>query len=190
MKGELDGMKNSIPRLIAGLLVVVTALGFAGGAAAADAQMDADAGAALDGLYASTPAAKALGQSAKAILVFPKILKAGFVIGAQAGDGALLVGGKTDGYYNIAAASYGLQAGIQSFGYAMFFMTDGAVDYLRNSAGFELGVGPSIVVVDEGMARTMSTSTIQSDIYAFTFGQKGLMGGLGLQGTKITRLNK
>jgi lipid-binding SYLF domain-containing protein len=72
----------------------------------------------------------------------------------------------------------------------MFLMTDSAMDYLRNTAGFELGVGPSIVVVDEGVARTLSTSTLQSDIYAFTFGQKGLMGGLGLQGTKITRLKK
>lgn len=183
-------MKISMAGLPAKLVLLIASVSFATGAAAADAQMDADASTALAELYASTPAAKALGDKAKAILVFPKIVKAGFVIGAQAGDGALLVGGKTDGYYNIAAASYGLQAGIQSFGYAMFFMTDGAVDYLRNSAGFELGVGPSIVVVDEGMARTMSTSTIQSDIYAFTFGQKGLMGGLGLQGTKITRLKK
>lgn len=183
-------MNNPVVKLLSTFLLAVTALAFAHGASAADAQLDAEAKAALDALYAATPAAKALGESAQAILVFPKILKAGFVIGAMAGDGALLVNGATDGYYNIAAASYGLQAGVQSFGYAMFFMTDSAVDYLRNSVGFELGVGPSIVVVDEGVARTLSTSTIQSDIYAFTFGQKGLMAGLGLQGTKITRLKK
>lgn len=183
-------MRNSIVRFLStGVLFLGMAI-FTGAATAADAALDAEAKASLDALYVSSPAAKALGESAKAILVFPKILKAGFVVGAMAGDGALLVNGATDGYFNIAAASYGLQAGAQSFGYAMFFMTDSAVDYLRNSAGFELGVGPSIVVVDEGMARTMSTSTIQSDIYAFTFGQKGLMGGLGLQGTKVTRLKK
>lgn len=172
------------------LLVALFALAGTRAAIAADAQLDADAKAGLESLYQSSPAAKALGAQAKAILVFPKVLKAGFVIGAQAGDGALLQGGATVGYYNIAAASYGLQAGVQSFGYAMFLMTDSAVEYLRTTSGFELGVGPSIVVVDAGMASTLSTSTLQSDIYAFTFGQTGLMAGLGLQGTKITKVKK
>jgi lipid-binding SYLF domain-containing protein len=183
-------MTDRFIKFLATLVFVAATIAGAGQASAADAKLDAQAKASLDALYQSTPAAKALGASAKAVLVFPEILKAGFVVGAQAGDGVLLVGGATDGYYNIAAASYGLQAGVQSFGYAMFLMTDGAVDYLRNTAGFELGVGPSIVVVDEGVARTLSTSTLQSDIYAFTFGQKGLMAGLGLQGTKITRVKK
>ena len=172
------------------LVVAVFVLSGARPTFAADAQLDADAKAALESLYQSSPAAKSLGESAKAILVFPKILKAGFIVGAQAGDGALVRGGATDGYYNIAAASYGLQAGVQSFGYAMFLMTESAVEYLRTTSGFELGVGPSIVVVDAGMANTLSTSTLKSDIYAFTFGQTGLMAGLGLQGTKITKVKK
>ncbi|OGT84143.1 MAG: twin-arginine translocation pathway signal protein [Gammaproteobacteria bacterium RIFCSPLOWO2_02_FULL_61_13] len=172
------------------LVVAVFVLSGARPTFAADAQLDADAKAALESLYQSSPAAKSLGESAKAILVFPKILKAGFIVGAQAGDGALVRGGETDGYYNIAAASYGLQAGVQSFGYAMFLMTESAVEYLRTTSGFELGVGPSIVVVDAGMANTLSTSTLKSDIYAFTFGQTGLMAGLGLQGTKITKVKK
>jgi lipid-binding SYLF domain-containing protein len=92
--------------------------------------------------------------------------------------------------YCISAVSYGLQAGMQSFGYAMFMMSDAAVEYLRNTKGFGLGTGPSIVVVDEGMASTMSTSTLTQDIYAYTFGQKGLMAGLGLQGTKISRITR
>jgi lipid-binding SYLF domain-containing protein len=152
------------------------------------AALDADAKAALQSLYAATPAAKALGEKARAVLVFPRIVKAGFIVGAQAGDGALLQSGATVAYYNIAAASYGLQAGVQSFGYAMFLMTDSALTYFKETAGFELGVGPSIVVVDEGMAKTLTTTTIKDDVYAFTFGQKGLMGGLGLQGTKITKI--
>jgi len=94
------------------------------------------------------------------------------------------------GYYNIAAASFGLQAGIQGFAYAMFFMTDSALNYLANSAGFELGVGPNIVVVDAGMAKTLTTTTGRDDVYAFIFGQKGLMAGIGLQGSKITRVSR
>jgi len=103
-------------------------------------------------------------------------------------EGALLEGGKTVGYYNSVAASYGLQAGAQKFGYAMFFMDTASLEYLKNSAGWELGVGPSIVFVDAGMARTLSTSTVKEGIYAFTFSQQGLMAGMGLQGSKITKI--
>jgi lipid-binding SYLF domain-containing protein len=124
------------------------------------------------------------------ILVFPGILKGGLIIGGQYGEGALRVKGKTAGYYNSVAASYGLQAGIQKFGYALFFMTDSALQYIDKSDGWEIGVGPSIVVVDEGIAKSLTTTTAKSDIYAFFFDQKGLMAGIGLQGTKITKLNK
>src|SRR3972149_2989199 len=110
--------------------------------AASAAQIDRDVDAALWKLYETTPAAKALAEKAKGILVFPNIVKAGFVVGAQYGDGALLKNGKTGGYYNIVAASYGLQAGAQSFGYAMFLMTDSALNYLETSAGWEGGRGP------------------------------------------------
>jgi lipid-binding SYLF domain-containing protein len=89
----------------------------------------------------------------------------------------------------MVAASYGLQAGVQSFGYAMFFMTDSALNNLENSEGFEVGVGPSIVVVDAGMAKSLTTTTARDDVYAFIFGQQGLMAGLGLQGSKITKFN-
>ena len=157
--------------------------------AASAAQIDRDVDAALWKLYETTPAAKALAEKAKGILVFPNIVKAGFVVGGQYGDGALLKGGRTVGYYNILAASYGLQAGLQSFAYVMLFMTDSALNYLENSAGFEVGVGPSIVVVDTGMARTLTTTTAKDDVYAFIFGQKGLMAGAGLQGSKITKIS-
>jgi lipid-binding SYLF domain-containing protein len=98
------------------------------------------------------------------------------------------VGGKTVGYYNTVAASYGLQAGAQSFGYAMFFMTDEALDYLKSSDGWEVGIGPSVVVVDEGVARTLTTTTGKDNIYAFIFNQEGLMAGLGIQGSKISNI--
>ena len=153
-------------------------------------EINSDVAAALKELYNTEPKAKELGTIAKGILVFPSIVKAGFVVGAQFGEGALLVGGKTVGYYNTVAASYGLQAGVQKFSYVMFLMTDSTMDYFEKSDGFEVGVGPSIVVVDEGKAKTLTTTTAKDDIYAFIFSQEGLMAGLGLQGTKITKIDK
>ena len=155
--------------------------------AASAAEISQNAKAALNSLYASNPTARLVGKKAKAVLVFPQIIKGGFMVGAQHGDGALLVNGKTTGYYNTVAASYGFQAGLQKFGYAMFFMNDPALGYLNKSGGWEVGSAPSLVVVDTGMAKSLSTTTLQKGIYVFFFSQKGLMGGLGLQGTKITK---
>ncbi|MGD9974862.1 MAG: hypothetical protein AB7S77_17520 [Desulfatirhabdiaceae bacterium] len=152
------------------------------------AQIDQDVDAALQKLYAQTPAAKDLSKVAKGILVFPSIIKGGLIVGGQYGEGALRKGGKTAGYYNTVAASYGLQAGAQKFGYALFFTDEASLKYLDKSDGWELGVGPSIVVVDEGVARSLSTTTAKEGIYAFFFDQKGLMGGLGIQGSKITQI--
>lgn len=161
--------------------------------AASKAEIDRNARSALQTLYDSTPAAKKLGEKAKAVLVFPGIIKGGFIIGAQTGNGAMIKDGVTTGYYNTTAVSYGLQAGIQEYGYAMFFMNDEALAYLNKSEGFEIGVGPSVVVVDKesvgAFGKNMSTTTLKDDIYAFIFSQKGLMAGLGLQGSKITRFN-
>lgn len=148
-----------------------------------------DAERALENLYAKSAAAKLLGPKAKGILVFPNIVKAGFLFGGQIGNGILLKNGKVAGYYNTVAASYGLQAGLQVYGYAMFFMNDKALAYLDSSDGWEVGVGPSVVVVTEGMGKSLTSTTISQDVYAFIFDQRGLMAGLGLQGSKITKLS-
>jgi lipid-binding SYLF domain-containing protein len=179
-------------RLAATVLSVVVAgtILLSGRALAIDrARLDRDAAAALRVLYDTTPSAKMIGGKATAILMFPKIVKAGFVVGAQTGNGALIVKGKTTAYYNITAGSYGLQAGVQSFSYAMFLMTADAMEYLNKSGGWEVGVGPSVVIVDSGVARTLTTTTMKDDVYAFVFGQKGLMAGAGLQGSKITKIS-
>jgi lipid-binding SYLF domain-containing protein len=157
--------------------------------AASAAEISSSARAALRTLYASTPAAKTAGGKAKGILIFPSVYKAGFMVGAQEGDGAMFKGGKTVGYYRTAAASFGLQAGAQKFGYALFFMNDSALEYLDKSGGWEIGSGPTLVVVDKGAAKSLSSTTLTQDVYAFIFSQKGLMAGLGLQGSKITRIH-
>ena len=160
-------------------------------AMAADASLiERDADAALTALFEKTPAAKDLATRARGILVFPNIVKAGFLGGAQYGEGTLRKSGKTAGFYNIAAVSYGFQAGVQTFGYAMFFMSDSALNYLDKTDGWEVGMGPSVVIFDAGMARSATTTTMKDDVYAFIFDQKGLMAGTGLQGSKITRINR
>jgi lipid-binding SYLF domain-containing protein len=130
-----------------------------------------------------------LGDKAKAVLVFPKITKAALVVGGGGGTGALRKGDKSVGYYHVASASAGLQIGGQQFGYALFFMTDSALQYLDKSGGWEVGTGPTVVVVDAGVAKTLTTTTAKSDIYAITFNQKGLMAGIDLQGSKVTKAN-
>jgi lipid-binding SYLF domain-containing protein len=157
--------------------------------AASAAEISRKAGVALEQLLASQPAARALAEEARAILVFPNIVKGGFLFGGQFGDGALRESGRTTAYYRTLAASYGLQAGIESYGYALFFMSDKALDYLRKSHGWELGVGPTIVVLDHGAAGALTTTTARNDVYAIFFDQKGLMAGFGLQGTKITPIH-
>lgn len=142
---------------------------------------------ALHQLYKANPKARAIGDKAVAVLVFPDVYKAGFMIGAQTGNGVLFKEGKVAGYYNSSAASYGLQAGVQKFSYALFFMDTDSLHYLNKSGGFEVGGAPCLVVADEGVATSLSTTTMQKGICAFFFGQKGLMAGLSLQGTKISQ---
>lgn len=191
VRGERTMVKA---RLGAGLLAVALAMTVTISAkpalAASAAEINREVDAAVASMSAAVPDTRKLASQAKAVLVFPNIVKAGFLFGAQYGEGALRQRGKTVGYYNTAAASYGLQAGAQKFGYALFFMTDSAVKYLNDSGGFELGMGPSIVVLDSGTATAFTSSTIQSDIYAVFFDQRGLMAGLGLQGSKISRMDK
>jgi len=184
-EGMMDATRRSI--VLAG--VAATVIGFGTHAhAASAASINRDVSAALKMLYAQNAGAQVLASKAKAVLVFPRIVKAGFMFGAQGGDGALRERGKTVGYYRTLAASYGFQAGIQSFGYALFFMSDSALSYLRRSEGWEIGTGPSVVIVDQGMARQLSTTTLKDDVYAVVFDQKGLMAGMGIQGSKITQI--
>lgn len=155
--------------------------------AASAAEIGRDARAALERLYEKEPRTRKLGDKAVAVLVFPGILKGGLLVGAEHGDGALIRGGKVHAFYTITAVSFGLQAGAQQFGYALFFMNEQSLKYLDQSDGWSLGSGPSLVVVDQGYAASVSTTTLTQDVYAVPFGEQGLMAGVGLEGSKISR---
>ena len=187
-----NNQKSTMPGLMLGLILVLFifhVLSPAAAQAASASEIDRDARASLAKQYNNYPGAKALADKAVGVLVFPSIVKGGFIFAGQFGDGALRKGGKTVAYYRSLAVSYGFQAGVQAYGYVLFFMDDASLQYLNASEGFELGVGPSLVVLDEGFGKNLSTTTLQRGVYAFIFDQKGLMGGMGIQGTKITKIN-
>lgn len=152
--------------------------------------LDRDAKQSLQVLYKNNPVALEISKHAKAVLVFPNMVKAGLIFGGAYGEGVLYKGSTVAGYYNSVSASWGLQAGAQSYGYAVFLMTDNAIDYLNKSEGWELGVGPSVVAVNEGVAKNLSTSLLKDDAYAFIFDQQGLMASLSIEGTKVTRIKR
>lgn len=177
------------PLLFAIIIGAFTAL--TGGAFAASTEdLNKDANQALQMLTKTNPLAADISRNAKATLIFPNIVKAGLIFGGAYGEGVLKRGGKIDGYYNSITASFGWQAGAQSYGYVVFLMTDGAVKYLHDTQGWEIGVGPTVVMVDEGVSKNLSSTTLQDDAYAFIFDQQGLMASLSIEGTKISRIKK
>lgn len=161
----------------------------ANAAHASAAQISRDSQTALVSLYAQKPKAKELSGKAKSVLIFPSIIKGGFMAGGQAGNGMMIANnGKITGYYQISGASYGLQAGLQTFSYAMFLMDGESQNRFEKTGGWEIGSSPTVVVGNKGLATSLTTTTINKNTPAFFFNQRGLMGGLGLQGSKITRI--
>jgi lipid-binding SYLF domain-containing protein len=152
--------------------------------------LNQDAAQALETLCKANPVAADIAKKAKAVLVFPKIIKAGLVFGGSYGEGVLTKNSNVAGYYNSVSASWGWQAGAQSYGYVVFLMNDKAVKYLDKTKGWEIGVGPTVVAVDEGVAKNLSSSTLKDDAYAFIFDQQGLMASLSIEGTKISRIKR
>lgn len=153
-----------------------------------DPELDAQARQALQQLFSNAPRAQELQYRARAVLVFPSIVKAGLLVGAQGGKGVMFSpDGKIIGYYRVRGLSYGLQAGGQTYSEALFLMTDAAISSVSSGTGLSVGMGPSVVVVDAGVARSMTTETLKSDVYAMIFGQEGLMAGLGVQGQRIVK---
>lgn len=193
-------MKSQLKHLYLGSLLGVSALAFcncahepvtrANAAHSSRRQIASNSRAALHDLYAHNRAARKLGRNAAGVLVFPKITKGAFIVGAAGGNGALFSrDGTVSGYYQSAGASYGLEAGVQQFGYALILMNSREVRNLNEAAGWEVGSSPSVVVVNTGMVADLTTKTVERGTYAFTFDQKGLMAGISLKGTKVTRIH-
>lgn len=151
-------------------------------------ELDAEVRGTLQLLYKEKPSTRELGNMAKGILVFPNIIKGGFGIGGEFGDGALLVGNRIDGYYRTMSASIGFQLGAQSRAQVMMFMTEVALQNFINSSGWEAGVDGSVAVAEFGAGGTITTETAKSPIIAFILDNKGLMYNLTLEGTKIDRI--
>jgi lipid-binding SYLF domain-containing protein len=144
---------------------------------------------ALHQLEAREPRSRLYARHARAVLVFPAIFKAGFVFGGESGDGVLFIDGHAAGFYNLSGGTFGFQAGAEKFSYALFFMNDSALRNLRRSSGFAAGTGPSIAIINTGVAAEANSTTMTKDIYAFPFSEKGLMADLTLQGTKISHIH-
>ena len=144
---------------------------------------------ALNDLYTRNPATKELGEHARAILVFPSILKGGLVIGGMGGDGTMFEHGKAVGFYNIAGASFGLQAGVQEFSQAYFFNTEEALKTFRETKGLQAGVGVSAVAADFGANAALTTATMQKPVVVATWSQSGIMAGATIEGNKITEIH-
>ena len=176
-----------------GLLVLAVAalslLNIAPAFAVDKAVLSKDSEAALQSLYGKEALAKAIRDKAAGVLIFPKITKAGFIVGGSSGDGVLYKNGEAIGYYKTASVSVGFQAGGQSFGYAVFFMTDAALEkFHKSSGGWDIGAEANVVVAKSGASAEATAETAKSEIVAFVFDQKGVMGGVSLGGQKVTKI--
>ncbi len=153
-------------------------------------ELEGQAKASLAKLYAGHAKARDLRTRAKAVLTFPSVIKIGFLGGIQVGTGVLTdMKGRTLGYYNTTAGSFGYQAGIKGFHYSLFLMNNKAIDRLTAAGGLQLGMGPSLVIVKKGGTMGFTTTTLDKDIYAFVYDAGGVFGGAGIEGTKITKIS-
>jgi lipid-binding SYLF domain-containing protein len=158
--------------------------------AASKDEIDAKAQEAVENFYKQTSAGKQLAQKAAGMLVFPEVLKAGVGIGGEYGEGALIIKGKTTGYYNTAAASIGFQLGAQVKSQIILFMNQKVLEAFRKSQGWKAGVDGSVALATLGAGGELSTETIQQPIIGFIFSNKGLMYNLTFEGSKITRIER
>lgn len=158
--------------------------------AATAREIDVSVDVALERFAREVKGGKEFLQTAKGVLVFPSVIKAGFMVGGEYGEGALRIGGSTADYYSTAAASFGLQLGAQAKTIILVFMQQEALDAFRRSEGWKIGVDGSVALVTVGVGGALDTENIKDPIVGFVFGQKGLMYNLTLEGAKMTRIHK
>lgn len=157
-------------------------------AAKSKAEIDALVREAVHSLYQQSSAARELGSKAEGMLVFPSVVKGAFIVGGLYGEGALVVGGRNVAYYSTAAASIGFQWGGASMSQVILFMTPQALRQFRESEGWKVGVDANVAIATLGAGGAIDTETIRKPIIGFVFGSKGLMAGVSLEGSKITRI--
>jgi len=158
--------------------------------AATAREIDVSVEVAMDRFKNEVKGAQEFLANAKAVLVIPNVIRVGFGLGGEYGEGALLIDGKTADYYSTAAGSFGFQIGAQSKNIVIIFMEDNALTKFRDSLGWRAGVDGSIILVDSGAGGSLDTNNVQHPIVGFVFGLKGLMVNLSLEGSKFTKLAK
>ena len=172
-------------------IIILSSIAFTGIATAASKEeIDIEVSASVEKFQQEVTGGKKFIEKAEGILVFPDVVKAGFGIGGEYGEGALLIKGKTVDYYNTAAASIGFQLGAQFKTVMLVFLKKDALDKFRNSSGWEAGVDGSVALIELGVGKDINTINIADPIVGFVFSNKGLMYNLTLEGSKITRLDK
>ncbi|MCD0502414.1 YSC84-related protein [Bordetella petrii] len=196
-------MFNTSPMLrrgaIAAMTMAVAGLVFSGCTTTSDKasatateqrrEINAGADATLTKLYETSPQAKELVERAKGVLVFPSVISASFVVGAQHGNGVLRVGGAPQAYYSTSAGSIGFQAGAQSKAVVLLFMTDQALEQFRNSNGWTVGADASVAVAKIGANGRIDSNTAKQPVVGFVMNNAGLMAGVSLEGAKISKLD-
>jgi len=153
-------------------------------------EIDASVNASLNRFVKEVKGAQEFLDAAKGVLIIPKVIQGGFVVGAEYGEGALRIGGKTVGYYNIISGSLGYQIGGQQKDIILVFMNKEVLEKFRNSENWRAGVDAKVTVANVGADQSLSTLKFKQPVVGFVFGQKGLMAGATIEGSKFTKLEK
>ncbi len=154
------------------------------------AAIEAKVNRALEQLFATVPGARELNETAKGVLIMPEVVKAGLLLGGAYGEGALRVDGATVSYYSLAAASFGLQIGVQSTKQALFFMSDAALAKFRRDDGWEAGIDAEVTFPGAGVNAGVDTTTKSAPVIGIVFGQDGILAGASFEGAKYSRINR
>ncbi|GIX17947.1 MAG: lipoprotein [Rhodothalassiaceae bacterium] len=170
--------------------VLLLALAPVGAAAASREKIDARVNETLARFYEKVKTGRGIVDQAAGVLVFPRITKGGFILGGEYGEGALIVDGTTVGYYSIASPSIGLQFGLQTKSLILVFLSREALERFRRSDGWAIGVDANVTLVEVGASTDINTEISKTPIMAFVLDHKGLMAGISLEGTKISRIER
>jgi lipid-binding SYLF domain-containing protein len=181
--------------LFANLFVAILAVGALAAApssarAASGAEIDHDANQTLHSFVRQIGGAQELANKAAGILVFPSVVKAGFGVGGEYGEGLLIVDKRPAGYYNLISASFGFQLGVQERSVIIMFMTQSALDSFYKRAGWKVGVDGSVTIITVGVGGSIDTDKVTQPVIGFVLDPKGLMYNLTLEGSKISKIER